>query len=466
VCEPLIERGLALLGGARDLTWARLALLRDRFETVSTGTVFATRWLGYDLEAVALARTAGDEDDYAHTLEPFDWRTREETAAVLALARRWRRPAAVITALNVACRDALFLHGAFADALARGQELLEAATRYGSLPGQAEAMAAIAAARRATADLPLARQTAEDAAELIARLHPDHRLHVIVEVPLATMLAYYLGGDWAERARRAADRAGSPAAGRPGLLGLHVGACAALAYARAGRPASAERLLAALLPVLERVEPTIHHHTFTVHYSAIAAWELGAAHRAASLRRLVDRLVGAGAGDSLVASHSLCLARMSALSGEWARAAREFAEARRDLDASGHRPLRAIADHDEALMLVRAGSGDDARIATLLADALDAFRAVGMTDWEHRTLALRAPPPVVGGPSPGGLTPREVEVLRLISAGRTTRQIAETMTVSRATVERHITSLYRKIGARGRADATSYALRQGVADRG
>jgi DNA-binding CsgD family transcriptional regulator len=152
---------------------------------------------------------------------------------------------------------------------------------------------------------------------------------------------------------------------------------------------------------------------------------------------------------------------MSALRGERARATREFAQARRDLDASGHRPLRAIADHDEALMLARAGAGDAARVGTLLADALDAFRALGMADWERRTLALRAPPPAAGG-----LTPREVEVLRLISAGRTTRQIAETMTVSRATVERHITSLYRKIGARGRADATSYALRQGVADRG
>jgi DNA-binding CsgD family transcriptional regulator len=464
VCEPLVERGLALLGGARDLAWARLALLRDRFETVSAGTVFATRWLGYDPEAVALARAAGDEDDYAHTLEPFDWRTREETAAVLALARRWQRPAAVITALNVACRDALFLHGAFADALARGQELLAAATRYGSLPGQAEALAAIAAARRATADLALARQAADDAAELVARLHPDHRLHVIVEVPLATMLAYYLGGDWAELARKAAGRAAAPAAGRPGLLGLHVGACAALAYARAGDPPAAERLLGALLPVLERVEPTMHHHTFTVHYSAIAAWELGAGHRAAGLRRLVERLAAAGAGDSLVASHSLCLARMSALRGEWARAARELAQARRDLDASGHRPLRAIADHDEALMLVRAGSGDAERIAALQAGALDAFRALGMADWERRALALR--PADAPGPSPGGLTPREVEVLRLISAGRTTRQIAETLTVSRATVERHITSLYRKIGARGRADATSYALRQGVADRG
>jgi DNA-binding NarL/FixJ family response regulator len=465
VCERLVERGLALLGGTRDLTWARLALLRDRFETVSTGVVHATRWLGYDPEAVALARSAGDEDDYAHTLEPFDWRTREETAAVLALARRWRRPAAVITALNIACRDALFLHGAFADALARGRELLEATTRYGSLPGQAEALTAIAAALRATADLPLARRTAEDAAELIARLHPDHRLHVIVEVPLATMLAYYLGADWAGLARKAAGRAGARAAGRPGLLGLHVGACAALAYTRAGEAAPAERLLDALLPVLERMEPTMHHHTFSVHYSAIAAWELGAAHRAPSLRRLLRRLVEAGAGDSLVAAHSLCLARMSALTGAWDQAAQEFAQARRDLEAGGHRPLRAIADHDEALMLVRAGSAGAARIGALRSDALEAFRALGMADWEQRTRRLRAPSQAAEGPPPGDLTPREREILRLISAGRTTRQIAEAMIVSRATVERHITSLYRKIGARGRADATSYALRQGLADR-
>jgi DNA-binding CsgD family transcriptional regulator len=465
VCERLVERGLALLGGARDLAWARLMLLRDRFETVSTGTVCATRWLGYDPDAVALARAAGDEDDHAHTLEPFDWRTREETAAVLALARRWRRPGAVITALNLACRDALFLHGAFADALARGWELLAAATRYGSLPGQAEALAAIAAARRATAELPLARQAADDAAELVARLHPDHRLHLIVEVPLAIMLAYYLDGDWAELARKAAERARSEAAGRRGLLGLHVGACAALAYARAGDQASAERLLGAVLPVLERMEPTMHHHTFAVHYSAVAVWELGSAPRAASIRRLLRGLVAAGAGDSLIASHSLCLARMSALGGEPARAAREFDQARADLDASGHRPLRAIADHDEALTLVRAGSPDAARVGALLAGALASFRALGMDGWERRAAALQASSPAAAGRSPGGLTPREVEVLRLISAGHTTRQIAETMVVSRATVERHITSLYRKIGARGRADATSYALRQGVVER-
>jgi DNA-binding NarL/FixJ family response regulator len=114
---------------------------------------------------------------------------------------------------------------------------------------------------------------------------------------------------------------------------------------------------------------------------------------------------------------------------------------------------------------VRAGSPDAARVGALLAGALASFRALGMDGWERRAAALQASSPAAAGRSPGGLTPREVEVLRLISAGHTTRQIAETMVVSRATVERHITSLYRKIGARGRADATSYALRQGVVER-
>ena len=166
-----------------------------------------------------------------------------------------------------------------------------------------------------------------------------------------------------------------------------------------------------------------------------------------------------------MASHSLCQARMAALAGEQARAVEAFARARRDLDASGHRPLRAITDYDEALMLVRAGSADPARIGALRADALAAFRELGMVGYERRAAALGEPPPAAGQ-APAGLTPREVEVLRLISAGSTTRQIAEELIVSPATVERHITSLYRKIGARGRADATAYALRHGVAGPG
>jgi DNA-binding NarL/FixJ family response regulator len=59
---------------------------------------------------------------------------------------------------------------------------------------------------------------------------------------------------------------------------------------------------------------------------------------------------------------------------------------------------------------------------------------------------------------PDGLTAREVEVLRRLAGGRTNTEIAEELYVSVRTVERHIANVYAKIGARGRANATAYAL--------
>jgi len=74
-----------------------------------------------------------------------------------------------------------------------------------------------------------------------------------------------------------------------------------------------------------------------------------------------------------------------------------------------------------------------------------------------------APNFVASTPDAGaGLSPREVEVLRLIAAGQTTREVADSLVLSMSTVERHITHIYTKIGARGRADATAYALLHGL----
>ena len=78
------------------------------------------------------------------------------------------------------------------------------------------------------------------------------------------------------------------------------------------------------------------------------------------------------------------------------------------------------------------------------------------------------PPDPAGRPAatpssaPAGLSPREVEVLRLLAAGRTSKEIAEALVLSIRTVERHITHIYEKIGARGRADATAFALKHGL----
>ncbi|HEU0072764.1 MAG TPA: alpha/beta fold hydrolase [Dehalococcoidia bacterium] len=64
--------------------------------------------------------------------------------------------------------------------------------------------------------------------------------------------------------------------------------------------------------------------------------------------------------------------------------------------------------------------------------------------------------------SPGPLTPREVQVLRLIAEGLTNHEIAGRLVVSERTVGRHITNLYGKINARSKAEATAYAIRQGL----
>jgi pimeloyl-ACP methyl ester carboxylesterase/DNA-binding CsgD family transcriptional regulator len=60
------------------------------------------------------------------------------------------------------------------------------------------------------------------------------------------------------------------------------------------------------------------------------------------------------------------------------------------------------------------------------------------------------------------LTPREREVLRHIAHGNANKQIASSLGVTVATVERHVTNLYRKLGAHGRADATRAAVAMGL----
>ena len=67
------------------------------------------------------------------------------------------------------------------------------------------------------------------------------------------------------------------------------------------------------------------------------------------------------------------------------------------------------------------------------------------------------------GPLPGGLTARQAEVLRLLAAGMSNKQIAAELYLSPATVERHLATIYRKLGLAGRVEAARYALAHGLA---
>jgi HD-GYP domain-containing protein (c-di-GMP phosphodiesterase class II) len=64
---------------------------------------------------------------------------------------------------------------------------------------------------------------------------------------------------------------------------------------------------------------------------------------------------------------------------------------------------------------------------------------------------------------PDGLTAREVEVLRLLARGQTTKQIALALVISVKTADRHIQNAYGKIGASTRGAATLYAIERGLA---
>ena len=62
-----------------------------------------------------------------------------------------------------------------------------------------------------------------------------------------------------------------------------------------------------------------------------------------------------------------------------------------------------------------------------------------------------------------GLTPREAEVLTLVAAGRTNRQIGDELFVSDKTASVHVSNILRKLGVNSRIDAAAVAQRLGIA---
>ena len=76
---------------------------------------------------------------------------------------------------------------------------------------------------------------------------------------------------------------------------------------------------------------------------------------------------------------------------------------------------------------------------------------------------------LVAGTSPskefyGGLTAREVEILRLLATGTANKQIAHRLTISERTVSNHVGKIYEKLGINGRSQAVLYAVRKGLVE--
>ena len=102
---------------------------------------------------------------------------------------------------------------------------------------------------------------------------------------------------------------------------------------------------------------------------------------------------------------------------------------------------------------------------TLLEESVAISQELGMRPLMEKAVALRQQAELASHDAqkyPDRLTEREVEVLRLIADGISISEIAATLVLSVRTVERHVTNIYSKINARGRADTTAYALGHGL----
>ena len=120
-----------------------------------------------------------------------------------------------------------------------------------------------------------------------------------------------------------------------------------------------------------------------------------------------------------------------------------------------------------------AAAGATARAAETLREAHQLAARLAaeplMTDIEavSRRTRLSVEPPVVAVLEKAaidqlGLTPREAEVLSLVAAGQTNRQIGEALFVSEKTASVHVSNILRKLGVSSRVDAAAVAQRLGV----
>jgi serine/threonine-protein kinase PknK len=165
----------------------------------------------------------------------------------------------------------------------------------------------------------------------------------------------------------------------------------------------------------------------------------------------------------------LCLRGIAALAGarrQPDRAARLLAAAQAllerigvVLDATGRSEDAAI--HADA----RAALGEDrfgAAWATGRALSLDDAIADALATTDEIAAGIGAPPDERLHPLPGGLTGREVEVLRLLAVGKTNPEIADALVISLNTVYRHVNHIFTKLAVSNRTEAATYAHQHGL----
>jgi DNA-binding CsgD family transcriptional regulator len=181
-------------------------------------------------------------------------------------------------------------------------------------------------------------------------------------------------------------------------------------------------------------------------------------------RSAYDALKSSPGRLALVVSVDRLLGQLAAAIGSIPQAMEHFEASMAFCSKAGYQPEYAWTcwAYSTAL-LARNGSGDRRKAEELLKQALTITTDLGISPLLARVenLMLRT-----GGgaaqANPGGLTQREVKVIRLVSSGMTDREIGETLFISVKTVGNHLSNILNKTDSANRAEAARYANQHGL----
>ncbi len=248
--------------------------------------------------------------------------------------------------------------------------------------------------------------------------------------------------DAAERAYRAASRAGREPAPGFALLRLAQGEVSAATVAMQRLVEESRGRIDR--PVLLAAAVEVYLAAGEAAAAADACRELATLADVADAPPLRQAVADHARGAMLLAEGAAAeaLPLLRAAAGRWRALSLPYDVARAGVGVA--LACRALGDEDAARLELDAACATFERLGARL-------------DLEHA--AALAAAPTVGR---AGLTAREREVLRLVASGRTNRAIAAELVISEHTVARHLQNMFAKLDLPSRAAATAYAYRHGL----
>jgi DNA-binding CsgD family transcriptional regulator len=155
------------------------------------------------------------------------------------------------------------------------------------------------------------------------------------------------------------------------------------------------------------------------------------------------------------------LGMLAATLGERERAEEHFERAMEQNRRMGAWTWVAHTAYEYGRLRRGRGRGDRSRAEALFGEAAGLAERIGLEGLLAKIRLLGVPAPAGG--LPGGLSPREAQILKLVARGLSNREIGAELTISEHTAANHIRGILRKTDCANRTEAASYAHRHGLA---